>query len=251
MGLAVGVFITVTAFVTATLSGLFGMAGGLVLMGALALVLPVRAAFVTHGLLQLVANGWRAALHRKFVRWDIVGWYALASLAAGVVVSFLSFTPSKPLLFLLLGLVPGLTWLPQRWINLDAARPPQAFVAGLSVTGLNLTAGVAGPLLDIFFVRTELTRHAIVATKAATQIFAHLAKVIVYGAPLLSGGGGKLPPLWVFGLAVPLSMAGTVAGGAILNRINDVDFKRWTRLIVTATGVGYLLQAARLLLHGA
>jgi uncharacterized membrane protein YfcA len=251
MGLAVGVFITVTAFVTATLSGVFGMAGGLVLMGALALVLPVRAAFVTHGLLQLVANGWRAALHRKFVRWDIVGWYALASLAAGVVVSFLSFTPSKPLLFLLLGLAPAPTWLPQRWINLDAARPRQAFIAGLSVTGLNLTAGVAGPLLDIFFVRTELTRHAIVATKAATQIFAHLAKVVVYGAPLLSGGGGKLPPLWVFGLAVPLSMAGTVAGGAILNRMNDVNFKRWTRLIVTATGVGYLVQAAQLFLHRA
>ena len=61
-----------------------------VLMGALALVLPVSAAFVTHGVLQLVANGWRAILHRKHVRWDIVGWYALASLIAGVVVSFLA-----------------------------------------------------------------------------------------------------------------------------------------------------------------
>jgi len=81
------IFVIAMAFVTATLSGVFGMAGGLVLMGALALVLPVQAAFVTHGLLQLVANGWRAVLHRTFVRWDIVGWYALASLVAGVVVS--------------------------------------------------------------------------------------------------------------------------------------------------------------------
>ena len=53
-------FLIITAFLTALLSGIFGMAGGLVLMGALALVLPVSAAFVTHGLLQLVANGWRA-----------------------------------------------------------------------------------------------------------------------------------------------------------------------------------------------
>ena len=29
----------------------------------LALVLPVSAAFVTHGLLQLVSNGWRVVLH--------------------------------------------------------------------------------------------------------------------------------------------------------------------------------------------
>ncbi|TAJ68420.1 MAG: sulfite exporter TauE/SafE family protein [Phenylobacterium sp.] len=250
MTLIAAAFVVCMAFVTATLSGVFGMAGGLVLMGALAFVLPVQAAFVSHGVLQLVANGWRSILHRRFVRWDIVGWYALASLIAGVVVAFLSFTPSKPLLFLLLGLVPGLTWLPQRWINLDAARPLQAFLSGLSVTGLNLTAGVAGPLLDIFFVRTELTRHAIVATKAATQVFAHLAKIVVYGAPMFAGGGVGMPPLWVFGLAVPLSMLGTVAGGAILNRMSDVNFKRWTRWIVTAVGASYLIQAAQLFLAG-
>jgi uncharacterized membrane protein YfcA len=243
-------FVVGMAFVTATLSGVFGMAGGLVLMGALALVLPVQAAFVTHGLLQLVANGWRSILHRRHVRWDIVGWYALASLVAGVTVALLSFTPSKPLLFLLLGLVPGLTWLPQRWINLDASRPAQAFLSGLSVTGLNLTAGVAGPLLDIFFVRTELTRHAIVATKAATQVFAHLAKILVYGAPLVAGAGAAMPPLWVFVLAVPLSMAGTAVGGLILNQMSDVNFKRWTRWIVTAVGVAYLVQAAQLFAAG-
>src|SRR3546814_683859 len=146
------------------------MAGGLVLMGGLALVLPVSAAFVTHGLLQLVANGWRAILHRKHVRWDIVGWYALASLIAGVTVSLLAPVPSKPLLYLFLGLAPWLTWLPRRWIKLDAARPQQAFLSGLAVTGMNLAAGVAGPLLDIFFVRTELTRHPMHATKPATPM---------------------------------------------------------------------------------
>jgi len=248
MNLIAAAFVVCMAFITATLSGVFGMAGGLVLMGALAFVLPVQAAFVTHGILQLVANGWRSILHRKYVRWDIVGWYALASLIAGLAVAFLSFTPSKPLLFLLLGLVPGLTWLPQKWINLDAAKPPQAFLSGLSVTGLNLTAGVAGPLLDIFFVRTELTRHAIVATKAATQVFAHLAKILVYGAPLFAGTSVGMPPVWVFVLAIPLSMAGTAAGGLILNRMSDVNFKRWTRWIVTGVGVTYLVQAAQLML---
>jgi uncharacterized membrane protein YfcA len=249
MNTLAALFVVAMAFVTATLSGVFGMAGGLLLMGALALVLPVSAAFVTHGLLQLVANGWRAVLHRKHVRWDIVGWYAAASLIAGAVVSLIPLVPSKPLLFLLLGLVPGLTWLPQRWINLDAAKPTQAFISGLAVTGLNLAAGVAGPLLDIFFVRTELTRHAIVATKAATQVFAHLAKIVVYGAPLAMAGGKGLPPLWVFALAVPLSMAGTMVGGGILDRMSDVNFKRWTRWIVTAVGVLYLVQAAQLFLR--
>ena len=254
MGALIPVFIIVMAFVTATLSGVFGMAGGLLLMGALALVLPVQAAFVAHGVLQLVANGWRAVLHRRHVRWDIVGWYALASLIAGAAVAFLALVPSKPLLFLLLGLVPALTWLPQRWVNLDAARPRQAFLSGLTVTGLNLTAGVAGPLLDIFFVRTELTRHAIVATKAATQVFAHLAKIVVYGGPMLAAGasgGAGLPAWWVFAIAIPVSMLGTAAGGRILDRMSDVDFKRWTRWIVTAIGGLYVIQAIQLYASGA
>ncbi|CAN7533697.1 sulfite exporter TauE/SafE family protein [Phenylobacterium sp. LjRoot225] len=248
MSLVTSVFILVVAFGTATLSGVFGMAGGLVLMGALALVLPVKAAFVTHGLLQLVANGWRAILHRSYVRWDVVAIYALASLTAGAVVSWLAFTPSKPVLYLLMGLVPVVLWLPQAWLRLDAARPAQAFASGLLVTGVNLTAGVAGPLLDLFFVRTELTRHAIVATKAATQVFAHLAKIVVYGLPLVAVPETGLPSVWVFLLAVPLSMAGAVVGGRILERMTDVNFKRWTRWLVTAVGAVYLVQAGQLFL---
>lgn len=242
--------IIILAFLTATLSGVFGMAGGLVLMGGLAFVLPVSAAFVTHGLLQLVANGWRAVLHRRHVNWRIVGIYAAGSLVAGVAVSLLALTPSKPALFLFMGLLPTILWLPKAWINLDAAKPPQALLSGLLVTGVNLTAGVAGPLLDIFFVRTDLTRHVIVATKAATQVFAHLAKIIVYGAPLIAAQGKGLPPAWVFALAVPLSMAGTAVGGVILERLSDVDFKRYTRLIVTAVGISYLVQAAHLFAGG-
>jgi uncharacterized membrane protein YfcA len=116
---------------------------------------------------------------------------------------------------------------------------------------VNLTAGVAGPLLDIFFVRTALTRHVIVATKAATQVFAHLAKVVVYGGLMLrSQDGAGMPPLWLFAVAIPLSMLGTVVGGRILDRMTDINFKRYTRLIVTAVGILYLIQAGQLFLSG-
>jgi len=248
MGVAVSAFLIATAFVTATLSGIFGMAGGLMLMGALAFVLPVSAAFVTHGILQLVANGWRAVLHRKYIAWRIILNYAIASAVAGGVIALIAFAPSRPLLFLLLGLVPMLVWLPRHWIQLDAAKTPHALISGFLVTLVNLTAGVAGPLLDIFFVRTALTRHQIVATKAATQVFSHLAKILVYGAPLLAAPKAVMPPLWLFAVAIPVSMLGTAAGGWVLDRISDVDFKRWTAWIVTGIGLVYLGKAAELLL---
>lgn len=243
MATPAALFLIITAFLSALLSGVFGMAGGLVLMGALAFVLPVPAAFVTHGLLQIVSNGWRALLHRHHICWPIFWNYAFASVAAAILVWIIAFIPSKPILFLLLGIVPMLVWLPKNWIELDASKRSHTLISGFLVTGLNLSAGVAGPLLDIFFVRTALNRHQIVATKAATQVFSHLAKIIVYGVPLLTAGGGGVPPLWLFALVIPMSMLGTTAGGWVLDRLSDANFKRWTAWIVSIIGLIYLVKA--------
>ena len=244
MSLLAGAFVLLAAFVTATVSGVLGMAGGLLLMGALLLVLPATVAFVVHGLLQLVSNGWRAVLHRRHIAGRVVAWYAVGSVLAAAAVAAVSYVPSKPLTYLLLGLVPALVWLPAGWLRLDATRPSHAVAAGVAVTSVNLLAGVAGPLLDVFFVRSDLGRHAVVATKAATQVLSHTAKVVLYGG-LLAGGPGPLPVL-VLLLAVPLSMLGTYAGGRLLDRMSDAGFRSATRWVVSAIGVAYLLQAARL-----
>ena len=244
MSLAAGALVLVAVLLTATLSGVLGMAGGLLLMGVLLLVLPTAVAFVVHGLLQLVANGWRAVLHRRHIRWRVIAWYAVGCVVAAGLLGALAWVPSKPLVYLALGLLPGLVWLPRRWLALDITRPPQAVAAGFLVTGLNLVAGVAGPLLDVFFVRAELGRHAVVATKAATQALAHLAKVAVYGAALGAGGPG-IPWLVVL-IGVPLSMVGTTLGARLLDRMTDAGFATTTRWVVTGIGAAYLVQAARL-----
>lgn len=230
------------AFVTALISGIFGMAGGLVLMGALTLLLPVGAAFVTHGLIQIVANGWRAWLNRADIVWPIIGRYALASLVAAIAFAFVSWVPSRPFVLIALGLVGFSVWLPARRFALDANKPAHAFASGLLVTGTNLLAGVAGPLLDIFFVNTALTRHQIVATKALTQVFAHLAKIVVYGYALIFTAAEGQPPWLAILLALPLTMLGTRLGKAVLDRISDAGFIAATRWIVTAIGAVYLLR---------
>jgi uncharacterized protein len=236
----------VVVLVTATISGVFGMAGGLMLMGALTLAMPVSAAMVTHGAVQFVSNGWRAVLHRKHIDWRIIVMYGVGSAIAASLLAFATYSPTKALVYLLLGLVPGLAWLPKGQFNLDAARPVHAVACGLSVTGLNVIAGVSGPLLDVFFVRTELTRHQIVATKAATQAFSHTVKMIFYGVPLIGAATTGLPPWWFFALAAPLAMIGAWLGGMVLDRMSDLNFLKWTRWIVTALGVIYLIQAAQL-----
>jgi uncharacterized membrane protein YfcA len=208
--------------------------------------MPVSAAMVSHGAVQFVSNGWRAVLHRKHINWRIILMYGVGSAIAAGILALIVYEPTKAWVYLMLGLVPGLAWLPKGTFNLDAAKAPHAIACGLSVTGLNVIAGVSGPLLDVFFVRTTLTRHQIVATKAATQAFSHTVKMIFYGVPLIGAATTGLPPLWFFIVAAPLAMVGAWLGGKVLDRMSDVNFLKWTRWIVTGLGVIYLIQAAQL-----
>src|SRR5258706_5827949 len=57
---ALGLLMVATAF----LSGLFGMAGGLILIGVLLAILPLPSAMVLHAVTQMASNGWRAFLWR-------------------------------------------------------------------------------------------------------------------------------------------------------------------------------------------
>ena len=54
---------------TAFLSGIFGMAGGLILIGVLLVVFPLPTAMVLHAVTQMASNGWRAMLWWRYIRW--------------------------------------------------------------------------------------------------------------------------------------------------------------------------------------
>lgn len=227
--------------VTACISGIFGMAGGLIFMGVLASLMGVAEAMVVHGFVQSIANSSRAFLLKDDIRWDIFLKIVLGSLPAIGLLALVSFIPSKGVLFCVLGLLPLLLWLPKRLIHLDAQIPAHAVFCGFCSTGLNLVAGAAGPALDMFFVRTNLSRQEVVATKAVTMVCSHMMKIFYFGIPLLKLHGlSSLPPLWFFIAVIPLAMIGTFTGTRILKRLSDIGFRKYTRLLVTIIGVIYI-----------
>ena len=62
MSSAVIAVILAATLITAAISGVFGMAGGLLLMGVLTAFTPVATAMVMHGFIQIISNFSRAAL---------------------------------------------------------------------------------------------------------------------------------------------------------------------------------------------
>jgi uncharacterized membrane protein YfcA len=239
--------ILAATLVTAAISGVFGMAGGLILMGVLAAFVPVATAMVMHGFIQIISNFSRAALLWKHISWPIIGRYSLGVGGAIALIALLAWRPDQPAVFVMLGLTAMVVWIPKKVVEVNVEKPWQAEICGFVVQALNTIAGVAGPLLDLFFVKTLLPRQTVVATKAATQVMAHAVKIAFWGWPLLAVLGdparaeeAHLPPLWMFAAVVPLSLFGTWAGGRVLERMTDANFREWTKWIVTATGAVYL-----------
>src|ERR1700686_3604529 len=99
---ALGLLMVATAF----LSGLFGMAGGLVLIGVLLALMPLPSAMVLHAITQMASNGWRAFLWRGHIRWPPVSIYRMGCALALAGGSIPRYVPEKPLALLLLGVTP-------------------------------------------------------------------------------------------------------------------------------------------------
>lgn len=225
------------------------MAGGMILMGAMVWVLPVSLAMILHGTTQLVSNGYRAFLHRQHIIFGILGYYILGLIAVLIIFQILSVTVSRPVVFIVLGLVPLLAYIPKRFFHVDILKKKDAFLCGGIVTFLQLTAGVSGSALDIFFLNRNLTRHQVIATKAMTQSLGHLTKLYYFGLVLKTEYDfdmADIPALLIPGLIL-MTLIGTTLSKSMLKRISDHQFYTGTRILVTCIGMIYLWKGINLL----
>lgn len=242
MDLALAALFAAIVLATSFLSGVFGMAGGMVLMGALVYLLPVPTAMVLHGATQLASNGWRATLWWRYIEPSIVFRFTIGSVVALAVFSLVRLVPDRGTVLLLLGLLPFIAvFIPDR-LAPRVDRPGGAELSGILSGAFQLLAGVSGPLLDTFFLRTPHDRRKIVATKGACQIVSHAIKLIYFGG--LAIADAEMPGAWIFILAICTAILGTSLARHFLERLTDAQFRKWTKYLVMAIGVVYLIQAA-------
>lgn len=222
---------------TSFLSGIFGMAGGMILIGVLLALLPLPQAMVLHAVTQMASNGWRGMLWWRYIRWRPAAAYVAGCVVMLALWSFAQFVPDKALALLLLGVTPFLARFAPAGFKPDPASLLQCAAYGVVCMTLLLLTGVSGPLLDTFFLGGRMDRREIIATKAACQVFGHAAKLLYFGG--IVEQAGALDPV-VAALAVGASAIGTTLSTRVLGAMSDGQYRLWANRIVTVIALYYV-----------
>jgi uncharacterized protein len=227
------------------LSGVFGMAGGMILLGVLLNYFDVATGMIFFSIIQLFANGWRVVQWRHYILWGIFGWYFVGAVIAFAGMWMIAFVPDKAMVYLGLGVMPFLVEVLPASMRPNIEWKGVPLFTGVATTIIQILAGVGGLFLDIFFQKSMLDRKTTNATKAVAQSFSHIVRAFYFGS--LSGIGDV--PLWATGPAILLAIAGTSLAPFVIERMTDHGFRQWTRAIIFAISVVYLVRAAWLFWH--
>ncbi len=112
-------------------------------------------------------------------------------------------------------------------------------VLGLLVTPISLFVGATGPILAPFFLRQGLSRHSIVATKAACQFAVHSLKIAVFTS--FGFAFGEYTTLMI--CMVLAVIAGSYIGKLLLDRLSEKIFVLFFKIIITLLAFRLIYQA--------
>lgn len=231
------VILVVACFVTATISGILGMAGGVTLLGVMTALLPAPVVVPLHGIVQLASNWTRTWAFRKHVRWPIFFAFMLpAVLGVAIAANIwadLELTWFKAWIGAFI-----LAFLVWRKYKPKLRHPPlwSYAVLGLAAGLLAIFVGATGPFLAPFFLRDDFDNEEVIATKAVCQTWLHLLKIPAF----LALSFDYSPYLAVLAALVAAVIGGTYFGKHLLSRISKERFVFWFQLVLAALAV-YLI----------
>ena len=231
------IILIIATLLTSLISGVLSMAGGLILMGVFGFFLSVPAAMVLHGIAQAFSNGSRVWLYRRHIRLSVLLPYTAGALLVLFAFIGFAFVPDKGLLFILIGIFPFVALAMPKHLHVDIERPGVAFSCGITVTIAQMLAGASGPVLDVFYVGSKLTRYEVLATKGVTQTLGHIIKLGYYA--LFIDVATDLA-LWVIPAVIAAAIAGNWLGKQVVDRLHDDQFRTWGRYTIMAIGTLYI-----------
>jgi uncharacterized protein len=204
------VLVAVAAFAAATIAGVSGFGGAVVLLPVLVAAFGPRDAIVVLTVAQLVGNGSRVYFNRDEVDRLVVQRFALGAvplaLAGGAV--FVALPAGALTRALGAFMLAAVAWRHLRPRTATGFPPGRCVAFGAVFGFLSAIVGSVGPVMAPFFLGYGLVKGAYIGTEAACTVVMHITKLVAYGGGGVLKGSAALAGL---GLA-PVMVAGSWVG---------------------------------------
>jgi len=238
---ATAFFSLVLASLVTSFIGVFtGAAGGIVLLGLMALVMPPLALIPVHTVVMLGSGVTRTMIMWRNVMRPAVIPFVVGSLIGAALGARVFVALSTMWLELILGVfILFVTWMPK--LGRFGAERGRFAVLGFLTTFVGVFVSATGTLLAPFIAASTPDRRVHVATMGALMTITHIAKIAAFG---FIG--------FAIGSYVPL-MAAMIASGAIGNWVGEVallktsekSFRMVLQVALTLLGLRLLWSAAQ------
>lgn len=154
------------------------MGGGAILLAILSIVFPIKTLVPIHGVVQMGANVSRSYILRKFIK-KKMSLFFLLGMPLGVLmgIKLLSQDISeKHLKILISAFIIFTVFKPKKMPQLKI-KDWQFIFVGFIASTLGLLIGSIGPFLAPFFLRDDINKEELVATKSCMQMIVHTSKI--------------------------------------------------------------------------
>jgi uncharacterized membrane protein YfcA len=233
------IFLVLSAFVAALISGAAGFGGALLLLPAVTLFIGADKAVPTLAIAQLLGN-----LSRMVFGWKEIKWRpALLFMATAVPLSALGAFGFASLPQSLISRIIGLALIAFAALKLFGKlefKPGKAvMLGGGAATGLlSGLAGSAGPIGAAVFLSLGLAPVAYVASEASTAAAMHITKILVYKRLM-----GLSLDAALIGLEMGAAMIlGSFASNRFIRKMKRESFQRFVTILLILVGL-YMIAA--------
>lgn len=234
--------ILLIAFLAATISGVAGFGGALLLLPALSVTVGIKAAVPILTIGQILGNASRIWFGRKELQWKPILLFLLTAIPLAMIGSYLFTDIDNQKITIGIGVFLILLVI-SRWIRKKKVYlGDKGMLIGGGLTGfLSGLAGSAGPLGAAFFLGLNLTATAYVASEAFTALIMHLTKTFVYNKYSLIGQTELY-----YGLLIGTTMIiGSWTGKKIIEKLSRDTFIILVEILLIISGLHMIITGLR------
>lgn len=229
--------IILVSFIAATISGVAGFGGGLILLPLLTWFISPKLAIPLLAIAQLFGNGSRVFFNYKAWRWKPVLYFLVGAIPFTIVGSRLLVGIDTEMVKTFIGVFLILVVIYKRFIKSDFRLKLSWLIPGGAVTGfLSGLIGSAGPLGAAFFLSLKLPPLSYISSEASTALVMHLIKIFIYGKYELLDFNSL-----VIGIIAGLAMVGgSYAGKMILIKIPRVKIGVFIEILLVISALQFI-----------